>query len=352
MNFEEVPVDIRGYKAVWHLPPGIDSSSMEYLGGGTFGRVMSVLTDDGAVAIKKFTNPFFDIVYAKRTYREVCLLRHLSRGGCPFVIRYMGTYSPQVEAGILNDIYMVTERCDSDLRTVLMHNELSESHIQLMMYRVLCGLTYIHSAGIVHRDLKPENIAVCEDCTIRIIDMGLGRGRPTAQETPYVQTRAYRAPEVVALCEYDNRADVWSFGCIICECFSRRLPFPGKSTTDQFQTIFSKLGTPPPSFLEQVPTDSVRLYIETLGEKESVPIQSYVPNCSEEALDLLNSILVYVGRPQAHELLEHPFFAPYREEELEIACDPFDASFEEEELSMENLHERVRQLIIEDMGGS
>ncbi|EGD82769.1 CMGC/MAPK/P38 protein kinase [Salpingoeca rosetta] len=281
-------------QVVWHLPALVIPESVQFLGGGTFGRVVGVNTSNGGqFAVKKFTNPFQDATFALRTYREICILRHLSRNGCPHVLQYIGTYSPQPEDVPLQELYVVTEKCDSDLRTVLRHNKLTVPHIQLITYRILCGLYFIHSAGVIHRDLKPENVAIFEDCSVRIIDMGLSRGRNGGNDTPYVQTRFYRAPEVVALCEYDQSADVWSFGCILCECFGSNIPFPGRNTPEQFYEIFRKIGTPPQSFLDHVPTDAVRTHIASLGQRPRQAIQEFVPTATPEAADLLDSIFVY-----------------------------------------------------------
>lgn len=52
---------------------------------------------------------------------------------------------------------------------------LTELHIQTIIYNLLCGLKYMHSAKIVHRDIKPANILINEDCSIKICDFGLSR---------------------------------------------------------------------------------------------------------------------------------------------------------------------------------
>lgn len=52
---------------------------------------------------------------------------------------------------------------------------LTDEHVQFLVYQILRGLKYIHSAGVIHRDLKPSNLAVNEDCELRILDFGLAR---------------------------------------------------------------------------------------------------------------------------------------------------------------------------------
>lgn len=41
----------------------------------------------------------------------------------------------------------------------------------------------------------------------------------------YVQTRSYRAPEIILGCEYDEKIDIWSVGCIVAELFTGRMMF-------------------------------------------------------------------------------------------------------------------------------
>ncbi|EDQ90009.1 uncharacterized protein MONBRDRAFT_2871, partial [Monosiga brevicollis MX1] len=170
------------------------------------------------VAIKKFTRPFQDREFALRTLREMRILRHLRGGPENHVVQFLGAYTPDASLDLLEQVYVVIEALDFDLRKILNSRRLSEDLIRHIMVQVAQGLEYMHSANVLHRDLKPENIACNSDTSVRIIDMGLCRTQRQAKDTPYVQTRFYRAPEIVCLCEYDRPADWWSFGAILAEC--------------------------------------------------------------------------------------------------------------------------------------
>lgn len=52
---------------------------------------------------------------------------------------------------------------------------LEQKHINTIVYNLLCGLNYLHSANIIHRDIKPANILINEDCTVKLADFGLSR---------------------------------------------------------------------------------------------------------------------------------------------------------------------------------
>ena len=53
--------------------------------------------------------------------------------------------------------------------------KITEFHVQTIVYHILCGLNFVHSAGVIHRDLKHANILVKDDCTDKIADFGLSR---------------------------------------------------------------------------------------------------------------------------------------------------------------------------------
>merc|ERR1712048_608970 len=121
----------------------------------------------------------------------------------------------------------------------------TDGHAAAFACQILRGLKFLHSAEIIHRDLKPANILVNKDCTLRIADFGLARGRTNQEEdlTDYVVTRWYRAPELLLLPQgYFEAIDLWSVGCIHFELLAREPLFPGKNWRDMLQRIAGTLG--------------------------------------------------------------------------------------------------------------
>jgi len=73
-------------------------------------------------------------------------------------------------------IYLVLVLSESDLKKVIKSAiYLEQKHISTVVYNLLCGIKYLHSANILHRDLKPANVLINEDCTVKVADFGLSR---------------------------------------------------------------------------------------------------------------------------------------------------------------------------------
>ena len=66
--------------------------------------------------------------------------------------------------------YIVSTLMGADLANIIKIQRLSDEHVQFLIYQIVRGLKYIHSAGVIHRDLKPSNIAVNEDCELKVRD--------------------------------------------------------------------------------------------------------------------------------------------------------------------------------------
>ncbi|NWU53647.1 MK14 kinase, partial [Dromas ardeola] len=177
------------------------------------------------VAVKKLSRPFQSIIHAKRTYRELRLLKHMKHENVSGRRWYEKLDCPPMFPFVHR--YLVTHLMGADLNNIVKCQKLTDDHVQFLIYQILRGLKYIHSADIIHRDLKPSNLAVNEDCELKILDFGLAR-HTDDEMTGYVATRWYRAPEIMLnWMHYNQTVDIWSVGCIMAELLTGRTLFPG-----------------------------------------------------------------------------------------------------------------------------
>jgi len=116
------------------------------------------------------------------------------------------------------------------------------------------GLEAAHEKSIVHRDLKPSNIKITPEGKVKILDFGLARAfldqspaggiadspTITAEMTRpgvILGTAAYMSPEQAKGKSVDRRVDIWAFGCILYECLTAKMAFPGETITEVLASI-------------------------------------------------------------------------------------------------------------------
>ncbi|XP_075075737.1 uncharacterized protein LOC107780763 [Nicotiana tabacum] len=102
--------------------------------------------------------------------------------------------------------------------------------LQSITIQCLEALQFLHGLGLIHCDLKPENILVksYSRCEVKVIDLGSSCFE-TDHLCSYVQSRSYRAPEVILGLPYYKKIDVWSLGCILAELCTGNVLFQNDS---------------------------------------------------------------------------------------------------------------------------
>mmetsp|Transcript_517 Transcript_517/g.1659 ORF Transcript_517/g.1659 Transcript_517/m.1659 type:complete len:409 (+) Transcript_517:125-1351(+) len=325
---------------------------LEPIGQGAYGIVCSAKDElrDETVAIKKIENAFEHLTFAKRTLRELRMLRQLQHEN---LIDVRHVYVPGVIHSF-EDIYFVTELLETDLASILKSRQaLTDDHCQFFLYQILRGLKYVHSADVIHRDLKPRNLLVNSNCDLKICDYGLARVAFSdenfmgCQMTEYVCTRWYRAPEVLcSWLDYGKAIDMWSVGCIFAEMIRRKPLFPGKNTQHQLQLIISCLGAPDKAVLKRIPNDKCRKFIESLPATGGLPLAEAANETSREALDLLQKMLRFnpderliVGASLQHEYLSQ-LHCP-EDEPVRKPIEPSEFDFEQRKIDMAALRQEI-----------
>lgn len=333
-------------KTEWEVPDKYQM--LTPVGSGAYGQVCSA-TDtqhNVKVAIKKLARPFQSAVHAKRTYRELRMLKHMNHEN---IIGLLDVFHPGGNTlDSFQQVYMVTHLMGADLNNIIRTQRLSDDHVQFLVYQILRGLKYIHSAGIIHRDLKPSNIAVNEDCELKILDFGLAR--PTENEmTGYVATRWYRAPEIMLnWMHYNQTVDIWSVGCIMAELLTGRTLFPGTDHIHQLNLIMEILGTPNEEFMAKISSESARHYIRSLPKTEKRNFSDVFRGANPLAIDLLEKMLELDAdkRVTAEQALAHPYLEKYADPTDEPTSSLYDQSFEDMDLPVEKWKELVFQEVL------
>ena len=219
------------------------------IGQGSFGEVLKCLDHktNTLVAIKVLENTPTTQVQGEF---EISILQHLSKdnnSSNAHIIQSLDSFHFRNHICIS---FPILGKNLYQLSQSLYYRPVPTIQLRHILYQLLTALSYCHSNHIIHCDIKPENIVLLPNSkkNIRLIDFGsaceIGRER-----FDYIQSRFYRAPEVILGIPYGPPMDLWSFGCVVAEMIMGKPLFSGENEQEVLDGMMQILGKPPVEYL-------------------------------------------------------------------------------------------------------
>ncbi|OMJ72093.1 hypothetical protein SteCoe_29545 [Stentor coeruleus] len=186
-------------------------------------------------------------------------------------------------------------------------NGFSLQNIWTITKQLLQALYVLSSANIVHSDIKPENIFLIDlkNYLIKLGDFGCSF-EDEGYVKGYMQSRYYRAPEVLFELICDKNIDMWSLGCLCAELFLGYPLLQGKDYKNQIIKIVELIGPPDERYLANVKDDLSELARRTKRVKS---LENVLQGSSGLFVDFVSSCLRYRNRLTPETALMHPWIA-------------------------------------------
>ncbi|KAH1096582.1 hypothetical protein J1N35_013503 [Gossypium stocksii] len=230
VNRVDMDTDCVDYEILWE-----ELTIGEQIGQGSCGTVYHGLWYASDVAVKVFPNLEYsdDVIHSFR--QEVSLMKRLRH---PNVLLFMGAVtSPQ-------RLCIVTEFLQrGSLFRLLQRNaaKLERKRRVHMALDIARGMNYLHHCNptIVHRDLKSSNLLVDKNWTVKVGDFGLSRLKHATFLTTKTGkgTPQWMAPEVLRNEPSDEKSDIYSFGVILWELATGKIPWENLNSMQVIGTV-------------------------------------------------------------------------------------------------------------------
>jgi CheY-like chemotaxis protein len=133
------------------------------------------------------------------------------------------------------------------------------------------ALSRAHHLQILHRDIKPANILLAEDGTPRLTDFGIariGQMQRLTESGAILGTLYYVSPEALERQDVNERSDLWSFGVVLYEMLTGRLPFSGETPFEVIWAIKNQPLPPMQNYRADIPAALTSL-VERMLRKDN-----------------------------------------------------------------------------------
>jgi len=139
------------------------------------------------------------------------------------------------------------------------------------------ALNTAHNKEIIHRDIKSDNIMISANNQVKVMDFGLAKIKGSlklTKSTSTVGTLAYMAPEQIEGKKIDARADIFSFGGVLYEMLTGKLPFHGEYESSLIYSIFNDEPEPMNKFRSDVSSELMHVLHRALEKDPEERYQS------------------------------------------------------------------------------
>lgn len=204
------------------------------LGSGGFGTVYigTRLPTAELLAVKQVRSDRLNMATWASLYSEMATMMELKN---PYILELVGVH-------VKEPYRIITRYCPGGSLFDRLHKSsgkhLTPPHLTEIALQVAQGMKFLHENGIVHRDLKTMNILLDENDVAKIADFGLagvikaGQGLQGGVGTPH-----YSAPEVLEKKRYGPKVDIFSYGVILWEMATRKIPYRDKAPQDIYDYV-------------------------------------------------------------------------------------------------------------------